>query len=234
MSFYYPQVYRTFLDARFTLPSLPGEYPDWHKGREHYYCWAVSVDSHEISSRWRAAQQHYAYYLREDYHQQLHITVAVCGFWQPNDLTFAHNDDFTPDKLNLQLEQLKALINDMGARNYPEDLWSLNVGGVNSFASAPFLEVWDDHGTLAALRQALLPNGDDFRTEAYCPHMTLGLYRDRFETAAVAADFTSAIDTMPLKLNMTSLDLLSYNARSVTSPLRLERRIQLLPASGNR
>ncbi|WP_439134386.1 2'-5' RNA ligase family protein [Pseudomaricurvus sp.] len=231
MSFYYPQVYQTFLDGRFTLPSRSGEYPDWHKGREHYYCWAVSVDSAAIASRWRAAQQHYAYYLREDYHHQLHITVAVCGFWQPKDLTTAHNDDYTPDMLERQVKDLEAMASKVALHNHPEDFWSLDVGGVNSFLSAPFLEVRDDHGALSELRQLLLPNGEDFRSEVYCPHITLGLYRDRFETATIATDFSSAIDTMPLKMNIQTLDLLSYDARSPTSPLRRERSIELYPTT---
>lgn len=237
MSFYYPQVYQAFLDARFTLPSLPGDYPDWHKGRKNYYCWAISVGSsskgsEDILTRWQAAQQHYAYYLRKDYHHQLHITVAVCGFWQPKDLTFAHNDDFTPDQLNRQVEALEAMAANMASQDHPEDFWSVDVGGVNSFSSAPFLEVQDDHGVLSSLRKLLLPSGDDFRSGAYCPHITLGLYRDCFEAATIATDFSSAIDTMPLRLNISSLDLLSYDARSATDPLKLERRIELFPDAG--
>lgn len=227
MSFYYPQVYQAFLDARFTLPSLPGDYPDWHKGREHYYCWAISVESDEIFSRWRAAQQSCEEYLLPDYHHQLHITVAVCGFWQPCNMTTAHNDDFTEAQLDAQLMALQAALADPEACGLPTPPWALDIGGVNSFASAPFLEVRDDHGVLTALRQLLLPQGTDFRTEPYCPHITLGLYRDRFEAAAVAADFSVAVETMPLKLHLTALDLLSYNARALGKPLKLERRVHL-------
>lgn len=227
MSFYYPQVYQAFLDSRFTLPSLPGDHPDWHKGREHYYCWAVSIDSPEIFSRWRTAQQHCDYYLGKDYHRQLHITVAVCGFWQPRNLTSAHNDDFTQTQLDLQLAALQAALDTPAAYGLSAQPWTLDIGGVNSFASAPFLEVHDDHGTLTALRTLLLPHGEDFRSEPYCPHITLGLYRDRFETAAVAADFSLAADSMPLKLHMASLDLLSYDARALGKPLKLERRVDL-------
>ncbi|GAB3112854.1 2'-5' RNA ligase family protein [Aestuariicella hydrocarbonica] len=218
MSFYYPQVYQEFLDARFTLPSLPGDHPDWHKGRRHYYCWAISVDSDDICRRWQQAQQHYAGYLRPDYHRQLHLTVAVCGFWQPQDLTSAHNDDFTPAMLQRQLERLQQ------AEIAP---FHLDVGGVNSFASAPFLEIGDDHNLLGGLRELLLLNGDDFRSSIYCPHITLGLYRDRFESSVVGADFSVAIDTMPLKLAVSSLDLLSYEASAPAAPLKLEQRVWL-------
>lgn len=227
MSFYFPQVYRSFLDSRFTLPSLPGDYPDWHKGREHYYCWAISVESDEIFSRWQAARQHCDYYLCKEYHRQLHITVAVCGFWQPRNLTIAHNDDFTQCQLDAQLAALQAALGGPEAFGLPSQPWTLDIGGINSFASAPFLEVRDDHGVLTALRQLLLPQGTDFRSEPYCPHITLGLYRDCFETAAVAADFTEAVETMPLKLHVTALDLLSYDARALGKPLRLEQRVHL-------
>lgn len=232
MSFYYPQVYQAFLDARFTLPSLPGDYPDWHKGREHYYCWAITIDSADIFKRWQTAQQHCAYYLCPDYHRQLHITVAVCGFWQPRNMTSAHNDDFTQQQLDQQLDALQAVMAAPADHGAPPAPWTLEVGGVNSFSSAPFLEVRDDHGILTALRKLLLPNGNDFRSDVYCPHITLGLYRDRFEAAAIAAGFSLAVETMPLKLHISSLDLLSYDARALGQPLKLERRVELPCAVG--
>ena len=115
-----------------TIPSELRDFPEWHRGRKLYAVWILRCDENDaIKAKFKAARAHLSDYLLKHYHRQPHITLFVCGF-----LVEAHqfNDDFTQAQLMAQVQALgKANIQPL----------EIEIGAMNSFASAPFLEVRD-------------------------------------------------------------------------------------------
>lgn len=193
------------------------DYPDWHKGRPRYYLWAIDADTEPVNERLRHHRTRLRDYLVQPDARQAHITVAISGFLGPETL---HDDDITPELVELQALRVRAL-------SLPP--FTLHVGAANSFASATILEVADPEGALTKVRQALTPDGREFRTTAYVPHVTIGIYSGDHAVAQLApllaADRADAI-----ALAVTAIGFCSYEASRMGSPLRPERTIPFTTA----
>lgn len=124
-------------------------------------CWRSSRP--DVLQRLQQARRHLGDWLT-DSHRQAHITLAIAGFLveQPR----YDDDDACPQQLAALRQQL---------REQPPCALTLNIGGLDSFASAAFLAVSDPQRQLPGLRQQLA-RGDDFRDSPYLPHLTVGLY----------------------------------------------------------
>lgn len=210
----HPDIWSEFVRRARSLGARRLDYPEWHKGRPRYHLWAIDADTEPVNERLRHHRTRLHDYLVQPDARQAHITVAVSGFLSPETL---HDDDITPELVELQALRVRAL-------SLPP--FTLCVGGANSFASAPFLEVADPQGALARIRQALTPEGREFRTTAYVPHVTIGIYNDDHAVAQLApllaGDRADAI-----AVTATAIGLYSYEASHIGSPLRLERTISL-------
>ncbi len=210
----HPDIWSEFVQRARSFGARRLDYPEWHKGRPRYHLWAIDADTEPVNERLRHHRTRLHGYLVQPDARQAHITVAVSGFLSPKAL---HDDDITPELVEAQALRVHAL-------SLPP--FTLRVGGANSFASAPFLEVADPQGALARIRQALTPEGREFRTTAYVPHVTIGIYNDDHAVAQLApllaGDRADAI-----AVAVTAIGLYSYEASHIGSPLRLERKISL-------
>ena len=208
----HPHIWSEFVQRARCLGARRLDYPNWHKGRPRYYLWAIDADTGPVNERLRHHRTRLRGYLVQPDARQAHITVAVSGFLGPETL---HDDDITPELVELQALRVRAL-------SLPP--FTLHVGGANSFASAPFLEVADPEGALTEIRQALTPDGREFRTTAYVPHVTIGIYSGDHAVAQLApllaADRADAI-----AVAVNAIGFCSYEASHLGSPLRLERTI---------
>ncbi len=213
-------VWQRFLQAGNTRPAPALDPLHWRRGRHYYLCWALEVDDAAVVARWRYGQTLLADLLRPDYRRQPHITLAACGFWQPGAVRW--NDDCTAAVLRRQRQALASL---------QSGSVCLQVGGLSSFPSAAFLTLTDPDGALSELRGALLGTATDFRTEPWCPHLTLGLYRHYRRTSLVAARGRELLDLPSLPLRLWTLSLLVYDARDTAGPLRCVRRLPLSAAA---
>jgi 2'-5' RNA ligase len=138
----------------------------------------------------------------------------VCGF-----LVDApqYNDDFTYEQLQAQVRALE---------NANILSFEIEIGGLNSFASAPFMEVHDPEGSIHRLREALANGAREFRTAPYTPHLTVGLYAGAFPSEQVArrlADFSSE----PIQWNAKQITLATYNANEFAGELSYKHNISL-------
>lgn len=161
-----------FATAGHTIENVRRDFPEWHRGRPHYALWALDVDTAPIRDAMAAADAHLDGLLLDDYRRQAHVTLALCGF--PCD-TPRHADDFGPEALARQLAALEA----SGV-----EAFTLQVGRLASFTSAPFLAVHDAGGGIARLRRALTGNTAE-PGGPYTPHVTVGLYAGAWPTAEV-------------------------------------------------
>lgn len=191
------------------------DYPQWRRGRQRYAVWTLPVDCPRVLARLARAQAHLGDWLHVDYRRQAHITLFVCGF--PAEAA-RFNDDFPGERLAAQLTALRQL--DVGA-------FELQIGGLDSFASAPFLDVADPGRQLDALRAALGAHSTEIRQSPYHAHLTVGLYARAVPCAQLRQRLASFTDHTALTLPVRELHFSSYAAAELFGPLRTERRLAL-------
>lgn len=208
-----------FSDARHapaqTLACELRDYPQWHRGRARYAVWTLPVECPHVLRRVERAQQHLGDWLHAGYLRQAHITLFVCGF--PGEQA-RFDDDFPLERLAAQQQALREL------RAGPLEL---HIGGLDSFASAPFLSVSDPHGGLDALRTALAGHSTEIRQSPYHAHLTVGLYARAVPRPALQQRLAAFTDREPLPLTVKELHYSTYAAAELFGPLRMERRLAL-------
>ncbi|MBS0372741.1 MAG: 2'-5' RNA ligase family protein [Proteobacteria bacterium] len=194
-----------FAAAGQTLRNVRRDFHEWHRGRPRYALWAIDVDLPAVRQLVEDAARLLDDVLLDDYRRQPHVTLALCGFpsRQP-----AHPDDFGPAALERQLDALQRIA---GAP------FRLEIGGLASFTSAPFLSVRDVEGGIGRLRHALCGP----RTEPggpYTPHVTVGLYGNEWPTEALLERFNTSTREV-VHCTATKLSLMCYATSDIGGPL---------------
>lgn len=211
-------VWRSFLGLGQTFPTEKRDYVEWHRGRKEYAAWTIGIQSQSVQSRFDAARAHIAEFLLEPYRRQAHVTLFVCGFLAE---VQRFNDDYTVEELEHCLRALKQ------AKPAP---FEIRIGGINSFAAAPFLEVSDVSGGLEKIRSLLSGTRSEFRETEYVPHLTLGLYADHFETKTVVDKMSSFCLDSPITHLVDEISFATYSARRVAGPLSVKSVFKLSAA----
>lgn len=190
-----------------TIASELRDFPEWHHGREHYAVWLLNCESNGvIQEKFKAARAHICDYIYGEYNRQPHITVFVCGFLSD---TLKYNDDCLQAHVDTQIDILKQ----SGMSHF-----DIEIGGINSFASAPYLEVIDSENGISQLRNILQQGGTEFRTAPYRPHMTIGLYAAEFSSKMILAKMAE-FSYEVIKWRVKTLTLATYRATEVVGPL---------------
>jgi 2'-5' RNA ligase len=200
--------------APVTIPAEARDFTEWHHGRETYAVWILRLDDDAIREKFKAAREHLDGYLLEPYRRQPHITLFVCGFLVD---ASQYNDDFTHEQLQAQFRTLEK------ASIAP---FEIEIGGLNSFASAPFLEVYDPKGGIPRLRDVLSRGAREFRTAPYTPHMTVGLYAGAFPSEQVARRL-AIFSSKPIQWKVNQITLATYKASEFAGVLSYEHHIPL-------
>ncbi|SEB11154.1 2'-5' RNA ligase family protein [Marinobacterium iners] len=200
----------------FTIPCELRDYPEWHYGRQMYCVWTLPVRDRLVLERLQAAQQHLSPWLHQDYRRQAHITLFVCGF---DALVQHRDDDFTRQAQQLQCEALEMLA---------QASFSLQIGGLDSFASAPYLQVSDPEGVLAVLRERLETISSEVRQAEYVPHLTVGLFQQALSWSQLQARISSFNRAESLTLRVSELELSCYRASELFGPLARIASVPLL------
>ncbi len=217
---FYPEVVQRFIDQPFVRPVCRDDIEPWRKGRERYWFWCIELDDPAVLARYQRYQKRLSPFLLGDNQRQLHITLAVCGFWLGDEHKSRFNDDFGKQQLAVHCQNLAA---------YSGGHFELQVLGGNSFLSAPFLEVVDNSSDrkLRQLRDCLLDTRDDFRSSAYYPHITLGLYDCECRPCELLPLLIDDKDREPLTIEVSALSLMSYDSADLKGALKLEQRVLL-------
>ncbi len=167
------QVREKFLANPYTVKNIRRDFPEWRKGRLHYAFWALDVDVPAVRAQVLAAERHLEPFLHTGYCRQPHVTLGICGFL--SDKT-QHADDYDASSFQAHVAALRSL------QLQP---FSIEVGTLASFASAPFLHVKDRSNQLSQLHQCLHSLEVDPNYH-YEPHVTVGLYAEAWPTASVS------------------------------------------------
>ena len=189
-----------------TIPAEARDFPEWHHGRETYAVWVLTMDVKTIQDKFAAARAHLYGYLLEPYQRQPHITLFVCGFLVDR---LKYNDDFTYTQLQAQIQALE---------NSNIQPFEIEIGGLNSFASAPYLEVNGPSGGIARLREILSGGAREFRTAPYTPHLTVGLYASAIPSTQVAKRMVE-FQSKPILQKVTQISLATYQAKEFAGKL---------------
>jgi len=198
-----------------TIPAEIRDFPEWHHGRERYAVWVLQMEKPILLDKFKSAQKHLDRYLLAPYRRQPHITLFVCGFLvdAPH-----YNDDFTSAQMQAQLKVVEQA---------PIQPFEIEIGGINSFASAPFLEVHDPEDGIPRLHEMLARGGREFRTAPYRPHLTLGLYADAFDSREVTGHFEE-FPPAPIRLKVEGITLATYRAQEIAGPLTYRHEVSFL------
>jgi len=201
------RVWRAFLGLEKTLPVERRDYGEWHRGRKKYAVWTIGIEDRAVRSRFNAARAHLSDFLFQPYRRQVHVSVFVCGFLVKHGRL---DDDYPVWKLRQHVRSLQ--------RDLPAS-FDIEIGGVNSFATTPFLEVFDITGGIQKIRGKLARSHNEIRMSPFVPHLTLGLYASDFEPAVVAGSMNSLPTGPRITYHVEVLSLSTYVAWEIAGPL---------------
>lgn len=197
-----------------TLPTIMGDYPEWHRGRREYSVWIIELAREDILAKVEAARKHLSGFLLDPYQRQPHITLFVCGF-------IADVPRFDDDYCQHQADAHRQLLKDSGISPF-----SVEIGGLNSFAAAPFLEVHDREGGIERLRALLSCAAKEVGRYVFTPHVTVGLYSGTFPSKTVL-ERIATFSTMPANVVVERITFATYHAAEICGPLAYKHRAVL-------
>ncbi|MFU8928045.1 2'-5' RNA ligase family protein [Acinetobacter puyangensis] len=165
-----------FIQANRPVVALENrDYPEWHRGRQHFALWYIEIEAPELIGYCQDMRMQLLDFLLPDSQRQFHISLFINGFLTP----FKHDDDdFSLNQMLSQIEQLQQL-------NLQP--FELDIGAINSFSSSVFLTIEDKSDSLTRIRNLLSSTQQEIAAPAYCPHITLGFYRQAFSGQDVLA-----------------------------------------------
>jgi 2'-5' RNA ligase len=144
----------------------------------------------------------------DGYCRQPHITLSLCGFPTPRP---QHADDYGPARLHAQLDAL---------RQMQPAAFAIEVGGLDTFTSVPYLAVHETQGLLQQLHGCLAIGNFPAAPSTYVPHVTVGLYADAWPMDTVQAALQRLVWPDALSVQVTGISLLSYTATEIGGPLQ--------------
>lgn len=165
-------------------PTVVRDYSEWHRGRSDYGLWYLEIDQPELIEYLDQIRADFSDLLIPANQRQYHITLFVCGFLRSAEKQY--NDDFQIQQLQQQMKQLQ---------NLELASFELEIAQLDSFSSALFLQVKDTDQILEKIRRQLASVSDEIAALEYCPHITLGLYREAWQSDRVL----ERIQQLPVK-----------------------------------
>lgn len=197
-----------------TIPSIIRDHREWHRGRKDYSLWLIDAATEEICKKVEAAKEHLSDYLLKPYQRQPHVTVFVCGFLAD----IPHfDDDYGTEQFRVQTQMLEEA---------NVESFFIEIGGLNSFASAPFLEVHDLEGGLEKVRAALSTSVSEIGRSTFTPHITIGLYSGAYPSESVSARI-STYESRPVRLKVERIMFGTYHAQEIAGVLTYRRDVAL-------
>ncbi|SEO11238.1 2'-5' RNA ligase family protein [Acinetobacter sp. yr461] len=153
------------------VPTSIRDYPEWHLGRQNYALWYLEINDQKLVDYLDGLRAHFSDFLLELNSRQYHVTLFICGFL--TDESKAYKDDFSFSEFEQQIEILRK-------KNFAS--FELKIRAVDSFSSALFVEIQDAGNILSLIRQKLGTVSNEIAALDYCPHITLGLYKENYNS----------------------------------------------------
>jgi len=199
---------------RETIPSIIQDHREWHHGRTDYSLWLIEFESRKLHRKVEAAREHLSEFLLKPYHRQPHVTLFVCGFLVDTPLL---DDDYTAQQLRHQ----ERLLKDANIKPF-----TIEVGGLNSFSSAPFLKVEDTDNGIARVRAVLSTAAKEIGGSTFTPHVTVGLYSGTFPSDSVMRKLAAFPDDSCM-LAVDRITFAVYRAQEMAGELTYRHHVSL-------
>lgn len=191
------------------------DYPEWHKGRSDYGLWYIEIDQPELIQYLDEIQAQFSDLLLSAQQRQYHITLFVSGFLQP--AVKQYDDDFQIQQLQQQIKLIEAL------QLKP---FELEIIQIDSFSSALFLQIKDHQGVLELIRQQFAQVSGEIAALEYCPHITLGLYREAW-LSDIILERMQQLSVKTINIEVKKLTFGYYKAQILQGFLYSYRQIEL-------
>jgi len=202
-------MFESFLAMPKTIPHCDRNFVAWHGGVPYYGFWSVLVEDLTWLKLFDAARIHVKELIHPGYQRAPHITIAACGLLEQK--------HFSAEHLKRQILALSE------AMIVP---FFLNAGALNSFASAPYITVEDPTGSLNQIRERLSVISKEDDPGQYQPHVTLGLYRDAFDTLHVA-DRLREFQRVPISpMLVTELAFCAFATKEIQGQVSVLERVR--------
>ncbi len=197
-----------------TIASPRGDFLSWHRGRKEFALWMIRLEHDAVFRKVEAARNHLSGLLLTPYERQPHITLFVCGF-------LADERRFDDDYAGHQLDDHFRLIADSKIAPF-----SIEIGGISSFASAPFLQVYDLEGGIERIRALLSTTATEIERDRFTPHVTVGVYAGEFESEIVLERIKTFVDE-PVKFSVDRITFAAYDSSDIRGPLGYKHHVVL-------
>jgi len=203
-------MYANFLSSPRTVPCIDRDFFEWHNGISQYGFWTVVVNDSDWIELCDTARAHIEKFVHPDYQRSPHITITACGLLDQNHFSTEH------------LKRQWRVLNEM--RILP---FYLEIASLNSFTTAPCFMIEDSTGALKQIRDRLMVISEEDAPVHYQPHITLGLYRDAFNTTDVADCLAEFKYTSIKPLLVTELAFCVYETKEIQGQFRIKKRVKL-------
>lgn len=197
-----------------TIASSQRDFSEWHRGRKEFSLWMIELEQDEVRLKVAAAREHLSGLLLTSYKRQPHITLFICGFLVPER---SRDDDYDKSQFDAHCRLLKE------SKLEP---FSIEIQGLNSFASAPFFEVHDCQGGVGKIRALLASTTVEIERDRYSPHVTIGLYSDAFDSSVVL-DRIKAFADEPIRISVDRITFATFDASDIRGPLVYRHEVSL-------
>jgi 2'-5' RNA ligase len=197
-----------------TIATAIRDFPEWHRGRKEFTLWMIELEQDSVLQRVESVRKHLSGFLLTSYERQPHISLFVCGF-------LVEVQRFDDDYAAHQLDAHCRLLADSKIRPF-----SIEISGLNSFASAPFLQVYDRDGGIERIRAVLSNTVTEIERDTYTPHVTVGLYSHEFE-GSVVLERIRTFAYEPLRLSVDRIAFAAFDPWDIRGPLRSKRQVKL-------
>lgn len=193
-----------------TQPCEDRDFPEWHQGCPWCAVWVVLVEDEAVAATVQAARHALGAALLARYARQPHLTLAYRGLCAAD----AHpRAEFGLDRLQADLAALQAL---------QQPPFAVQLQGLGSFTTVPYLCVTQGAAELTGLHQALQPQPPMVGWR-YVPHLTLGHYAQALPMLALVEQLHAlGIGQPVLPLQVERLALVRYATRDIAGPLTVE------------
>lgn len=191
------------------------DFVEWHQGCPWCAVWVLRVESPQVQAAVADARSAIAAQLLPRYQRQPHITLAYRGLLA--EVPSHPAAEFDMAALQRDIQALQA------AQLAP---WAVQLGGVESFATVPYIAVAPQPRLLQAHR-ALQPEAP-YPQWRYVPHVTLGHYAQTGPMAPVLQQLRrSAAAAAVWQEPVDALWLARYRTHDIAGPLYFEGRFDL-------
>ena len=200
---------RNFLSYSYTDALIDKNFEEWHQGIPYYGFWAIMIEVPEHLNLITRAQNHLQDFFLPNYSRQAHITLNACGLMSEK--------FFSKAVLAKQIHAIKSM------KLSP---FEISLSHIDSFTTAAYIKISDSGNSLNKLNRILGDIATDSKPISYEPHITLGLYRNKFDTKMVSG-IINQFETFKLPaITIKEIQFCRYETAHIQGPIEVMERVQ--------